>query len=190
MIKHPPKEKDIDFTLFQHPIMYSDYYMQYPIGDVVKYWTKYLLKNGILIDNVRCDKNGFDGSFFRPYHKSFPYNVNIIHMDFIKESVYKINFNFPDYRLINYTSTSCTTTIDSKNINSSYTNQQYVQFFLTESERKIIEDYFSGSWLDYLNIQGSRIIVQFDLDEYYIQLFRTQKLLKIKDKLQESKIIL
>ena len=183
MIKHPPKEKDIDLTIYQHPIMYSDYYMKYPIGDVVRYWTDYLLKNGILLDKVNCNENGFDGSFFRPYHKSFPWNVNILHMTFIKESMYKLNFNFPNYRLTNLISTNCISTMNSVIMNSSYTNQQYNQWYLLDEERKVIEEYFKGSWIDYLDIQGSRIIVQFDLDEYYIQWFRTQKLLKIKNKL-------
>ena len=187
MVKHPPKEININLTIYQHPIMYSDYYMNYTIGDVVRYWTEHLLKMGILLDSVKCDHNGFDGSFFRPYYKSFPWSVNIIHMDFIKNSMYKINFNFPNYRLTNLTSTSCITNVNSKTINSSYTGQQYNQWYLLDEERKMIEDYFKGSWIDYLDIQGSKIIVQFDLDEYYIQWFRTQKLLKIKNKL--SKIL-
>ena len=53
---------------------------------------------------------------------------------------------------------------------------------LTEKEKEFISDLFKGDWLDYLDIQGSRIIVQFHLEDYY-PIFRKEKVLHIKKNL-------
>lgn len=157
MIKHPPNEKDIDLTLYQYPILYTDFYMKYTIGEVVTYWSDKLLKNGIILDKIICDENGFDGLFFRPYYKTFPWSVSIIHMDSLnpQRCIYKINFNLP------------------------------YNYLLSEKQKTFINEYFKGYWIDYIDIQLSRIIIQFNLNEYSSHLFRTLKIQKIKDNLQK-----
>lgn len=165
MIKHPIKEQKLNNVDLKTglPIFYTDIYMSYLIGDVVRYWTDEIIKNGILLDDIITKDGVEDNAYYRPYYKDFPWNVTIIHMSSIKESIYKINFNIKS-------------TID-KNIFSYYT--------LNEKQNKFINNFFKGDWVDYVDNQGSRIIVEFDLDKYYYLWSRTVKLQKIKNNIKK-----
>ena len=160
-MKHPPS---IYVLERQYPgMIFSDIHMTYPIGDVVRYWTKLLIDNKIRLDKIDVDENGWDGDSHRVHHKTFPWAVDIIYMyskripDLYKKDCYKINFNL-----------ECIDGVFGYN--------------LTEKEKEYISNLFKGNWLNYLDIQGYRIIVQFWLEDYY-PIFRKEKILYIKKNL-------
>lgn len=96
-MKHPPSSSVLE-KLYPEMI-YSDIHMTYPIGEVVRYWTKLLLDYQIGLDKMDVDENGWDGDFHRIHHKTFPWKVDILYMysermpNLYKKDCYKINFN-------------------------------------------------------------------------------------------------
>lgn len=177
MIKHPPKEEQLSIVdkKTQLPMFYTDVYMSYTIGEVVRYWTKEMLKNNIPIKKIITVNGIVDKTYYRPYYKEFPWSVDIIHMNFIKNSEYKINFNLTDGEHEYY----------DKNNPFIYRICNY-NYVITDEQNNFLDNFFKGDWLKYVDKQGSRIIVEFDLDKYYLSWFRTIKLNKIKNNIIEK----
>lgn len=172
---HPPHIHEIERL---HPkTIFTDVYMDYPIGDVVKQWTQILLNCGIKLKKSRVDDKGINSDgFYRPHHKTFPWMVDIIHMYssgialINKVDCYKINFNLEDSETIDKSFEDRTVYIGT------------LGYILSKDEKEYVTNLFKGDWVDYLDIQSSRIIVQFWLEDYY-PIFRKEKILHIKKKL-------
>ena len=186
MIKHPPYSS---LLCTKHPNMiYTDIYMDYPIGDIVKYWTKILIDYGIRLDKIKVDENGFGDAFYRPHYKTFPWSVNILHMysetftSMNREDCYKINFNLENKDITDLNLSEIFPSISKgviKGISHTYIGQ--IGYKMKKEEKQFITNLFQGKWVDYLDIQGSRIIVQFWLNDY-MPIFRKEKILKIQKK--------
>ena len=186
-MKHPPFDSEIE-RLYTGMI-YGDILMTYPIRDVVRYWTKLLIDNGIRLDKLYTDENGWDGDFHRIHHKTFPWAVDIIHMyserlpDLYKKDCYKICFNLEDGDILTECFVEDSLIITENNgVAISRRSTGILGHKLTEKEKEYISNLFKGNWLNYLDIQGYRIIVQFWLEDYY-PIFRKEKILHIKKKL-------
>jgi hypothetical protein len=185
---HPPYSSELD-ELYPNMI-YTDIYMDYPIGDVVKYWTNILINNGIRLDKINVDDNGWDGAFHRTHYKSFPWSVDILHMNSSAFSVisskmridcYKVNFNLQCRDVIIDDCQECEIVkLTNNTVSIRHTGQ--IGYNLNNKERTMVENMFKDKWVDYLDIQSSRIIVQFWLDDYY-PIFRKEKILHIKKNL-------
>lgn len=93
------------------------------------------------------------------------------------EDTYKINFNLECRKIIYYEHIENVmlneNTISCRGIGT-------IGYTLEKEERLFIENFFKGEWVDYLDIQSSRIIVQFFLNKYY-PIFRKLKISKIKN---------
>lgn len=150
MIVHPIYKSTIDSKIDRNST-YTDYYMDFTIGEVVEFWTNVLSEKGIKLEK----KN--------PYQC----NVGIIHMYNPRNKVtileridkYKINFNLSMIQT---------------------GKKGYLNYHkLSIKDKNFLYAYFNGDWMDYIDIQSSRIIVQFNLNDYYTKHFRKLKILKI-----------
>jgi len=142
------------------------------IIDIVTYWTNILLENGIRIEKNNKEQYPWSSEVY-------PWSVDIIHMGvrYYTEDTYKINFNLECSELIDYEHIE--NVMLTENTMSSRGKGTF-GYTLKKEERLFVESFFKGDWLDYLDIQGSRIIVQFHLDKYYPE-FRRLKIRKIKN---------
>jgi len=142
------------------------------IIDIATYWTNTLLENGIRLDKSNDEQYPWSSVLH-------PWLVSIIHMGgkYYTEDTYKINFNLECSEIIDYEHIEnvmlTENTLSSRGIGT-------IGYNLTKEERLFVENFFKGEWLEYLDIQGSRIIVQFHLDKYY-PVFRQLKIRKIKN---------
>ncbi len=163
---HPGDSSELD--ILYPNTLYSDIYHSYPIGEVTRYWTKILIDNGI-----RLEKSS----------RIFPWSVDILHMHSrlrsIKIDCYKICFNLECSDVIIDDGQECEVTITKKD-GVSIRHTGTIGYILSKKERDFTENLFKGKWVQYLDIQGSRIIVQFWLEDYY-PIFRKEKILKIKN---------
>jgi len=182
---HPPHSSELE-KLYPDMI-YSDTYHDYPIGEVTRYWTKLLIDNDVRFEKLDVDKNGYEDNILRKQYKTFPWSVHILHMysptipDLYRKDCYKINFNLEwGYTSINEGNGYDVVVNNKKNISVRYKGT--IGYSLSKGERDFVEGFFKGDWLDYLEIQGSRIIVQFWLEDYY-PIFRKEKILRIQNKL-------
>ncbi len=183
-MKHPIPTSELD--KLQPRTFYSDIYLDgSPIGDVTRYWTKLLLDNGIRLEQY-VTNDGWDGSFYRPLYKTFPWEVDIIHMYSERNpslyglDCYKVCFNLECREVIVDDGQECEVMlVGDGSVSLRHVGQ--IGYSLSKKERDFTENLFKGKWVEYLDIQGSRIIVQFRLENYY-PIFRREKILKIKNK--------
>lgn len=168
-MKHPPYSSS-ELDILYPGRNYNDIYHNFPIGEVTRYWTKLLIDNGIRLEKSL---------------KTSPWSVNIIHMhsptmpNLYTKDCYKINFNLECRDVIIDDGQECEVTITKKD-GVSIRHTGTIGYRLDKKERDFTENLFKGEWVDYLDIQGSRIIVQFWLEDYY-PIFRKEKILKIKN---------
>jgi hypothetical protein len=182
---HPPHSSELE-KLYPDMI-YSDIYLDYPIGEVTRYWTKLLISNGVRLEKLDVDENGMDDNLYRPHHKTFPWSVHILHMysptipDLYRKDCYKINFNLESRDVtVSQGQGYDVVVMNKKNISVRYKGT--LGYSLSDKERNFIDGFFKGDWCEYVDMQGSRVIVQFWLEDYY-PIFRKEKILTIQNKL-------
>jgi len=193
MIKHPTKFGYKQSGYFY----YSDYYFEFfYIGKIYRKWTDHILKCGIELD-IKYDKDTTE------YVKNSGYNPDIIHFS---DDLYKITWNLRQelrkikmengyirHATCNYelhkkqkehiTKLFC---IDGWEKEEAYNTDNFDMFKYNNTnppEEGMSNQYgdikkYTKPWVNYLTFQHSRIIVQFQLEDY-VKSLRENKLNRI-----------